>query len=56
MRNAGHEAKDAARDTGRAGKHGTQKAYNSTKRHTRHAAHRTRNAVRGAREGAHQPY
>lgn len=55
MRNAGHEAQDAAHDTGRAVKHGTQKAYHSTKRHARHAKNRTKNTVRGAREGAHQP-
>jgi hypothetical protein len=58
-RNAGNEAKDAVKDTGRAVKHGTQKAYHSTKRHTKHGAHRVKNAttgaVNGAREGAHDP-
>jgi hypothetical protein len=60
IKNAGHEAKDAATDTGRAVKHGSSKAYHSTKKHTKHAAHRTKNAatgaVEGAREGAQNPH
>lgn len=59
MKNAGHETKNAARDTGEGVKHGTQKAYHSTKQHTKHAWHKTENttkgAVNGAKEGAHQP-
>jgi len=56
---AGHETKDAAKDSGRAVKHGTRQAYHSAKRHTKRAAHRTKNATRdavqGAKEGAHNP-
>ena len=55
MRNAGHETKDAVQDTGRGMKHGTQKAYHSTKRHARHAKNKVKNTVNGAREGARQP-
>jgi hypothetical protein len=57
---AGQETKDAAKDSGRAVKHGAEKAYHSTKRHTKRAAHRTKNAVKGgvegAKEGSHDPY
>ena len=70
MKDAGHETKDAAKDTGRAVDRGTEKAYHSTKQHTKKTYHSTKRgtekawdktenttkgAVNGGKEGARQP-
>jgi len=59
MKNAGHESKDAAIDTGRGVKQGTKKAYHKTKHGTKKAWHKTKNtttgAAHGAKEGAKRP-
>jgi type IV secretory pathway TrbL component len=49
---AGRDAKDAAKDTGHAVKHGTAHAYHKTKRGVKKAGHKTKGAVRGAKNGA----
>jgi hypothetical protein len=59
MKNAGHEASNAAKDAGNGTKQGTKKAYHSTKRGTKKAWHKTtsttKGAVDGGKEGAKQP-
>jgi hypothetical protein len=40
MRNAGHDTKDAGKDTGHGIEHGTKKTWHSTKRHTKHITHK----------------
>jgi hypothetical protein len=48
MKDAGHETKNAAKDTGHGVKQGTKKAWHKTADTTKGAAH-------GAKEGAKQP-
>jgi Ni/Co efflux regulator RcnB len=59
MKNAGHETKDAAKDTGRGVDQGTKKAYHKTKHATKKAWHKTKDtttgAVDGAKQGANHP-
>ena len=63
MDQAGHETKNAAKDTGHAVKkgskkaynateHGTKKAYHATKHGTKKAARKTKGAYEGAKDGA----
>jgi hypothetical protein len=56
---AGHDTKEAAKDTGHAVKQGTKKTYHATKRGTKKVWHKTKNttegAVNGAKEGAKKP-
>ena len=55
MRNAGHETSNAAKDTGRGVKKGTEKGYHATKRVTKKAAHKTAHATRkGYHKTAHE--
>jgi hypothetical protein len=59
MKAAGHETKDAAKDTGSGVKQGTKKAYHVTKHDTKKAWHKTKDtttgAVNGGKEGAKKP-
>lgn len=59
LHTAGHETKQAAKDTGHATKKETKKGYNKTKAGTKKAYNKTKDttkgAVEGAKEGAHQP-
>lgn len=63
MHKAGHDTKDAAKDTGHAvkkrskdayhnTKHGTKKAWRSTKHGTKKVWHKTKGATKGAVHGA----
>jgi len=45
MKNAGHDTKDAAKDTGRGVKKGTKTGYRKTKNGTKKAYHKTGSGV-----------
>ena len=50
MKHAGHETKEAAKDTGRGIKHGTQTGYRKTKRGTKKVVHKSARATRRGAE------
>lgn len=53
MKNAGHETKDAAIDTGHGIDSGTHKAYHKTKYHTKKAYHSTKYHTKRAAHKVH---
>lgn len=53
MQNAGHETKDAARDTGQGIDKGTHKAYHKTKYHSKKAWHSTKYHTKRAAHKVH---
>ncbi|HEX4004862.1 MAG TPA: hypothetical protein VHX60_01680 [Acidobacteriaceae bacterium] len=52
MKTAGHDTKDAAKDTGNGVKKGTKKAAHATKKGTKKAWHKTKSTTTGAVDGA----
>ena len=54
IKNAGHETKDAADDTGHAIDKGTDKAYDKTKYHTKRAWHSTKRHTKRAAHNVHR--